>query len=147
METQVVSSDSSSRALRTYVLLQIPEAVLVSLVLFGLHYWEQVSVGTAFLLAGGWLIKEVVMYPLVRKAYEPGPPHGTDALLGVRAVAADALSPEGPVRVGPELWNARLEEGARFVVTGESVTVKAVDGFVLIVAPVEPEASTRDPAS
>lgn len=55
---------------------------------------------------------------------------GPEALVGTHAVVVTPLRPEGQVRVHGELWRAR---STRFAGTGESVTVRGVDGLTLLV--------------
>jgi membrane protein implicated in regulation of membrane protease activity len=134
-----VSKSESRRTLRRYIVFQLPEAALVILVLFGLHYWEQISLPILLLLFVGWVIKDVIMYPFVRSAYGPGPAHGTEALLGAQGVVTDDLSPKGSVRVGAEPWSARLVAGHDTLPAGARVRIEDVEGFVLVVTPLEGE--------
>ena len=57
---------------------------------------------------------------------------GRHKLIGATGVVLSACRPEGPVRVGGEIWTARCELG---VDAGERVTVVAVDKLTLIVQP------------
>ena len=134
-----MSTAESRRTLRRYIMLQLPEAGLVTLVLFGLHYWEQLSLPVLLLLFAGWVIKDVIMYPFVRSAYGPGPAHGTEALLGAQGVVTDDLSPKGSVRIGAEPWSARLGAGHDTLPVGTRVRIEEVEGFVLVVTPLDDE--------
>ena len=60
---------------------------------------------------------------------------GTDALVGVTAVAIDDLFPEGQVKVNGEIWRARCEAGCD---AGAAVVVRAVNGLTLEVEPATP---------
>jgi membrane-bound serine protease (ClpP class) len=53
---------------------------------------------------------------------------GTDALVGMRAVAVGELMPEGQVKVNGEIWRARCETGCD---AGATVVVRAVNGLTL----------------
>ena len=70
----------------------------------------------------------------MREAYTVEPRPAAAGLLGARAVAEEALAPEGVVRVGPELWRARLAKDEAPVAAGESVRVVAVEGLTLRVS-------------
>jgi membrane-bound ClpP family serine protease len=83
------------------------------------------------------VLKDIALYPLVRRAYERRSGGGADALLGALATARDRLDPEGYVRVGHELWRARLREGV--AERGASLRVLAVRGLTLVVEVAEPE--------
>jgi membrane-bound serine protease (ClpP class) len=57
---------------------------------------------------------------------------GAEAMVGRRAEVIAPCSPEGRVRVGGEIWNARSE---RPIVTGQAVRITEVDGLTLSVEP------------
>lgn len=119
--------------LTKYLLLQVPGWVLAILVLtflryaIGLPHW--VSIGLFCL----WLIKDLVMYPLLRTAYESGVKTGVEQLIGTRGVAYNELSPRGYVRVRGELWQAEVRPSDPPVPPGSPVRVLAADGMTLIV--------------
>lgn len=122
-----------------YLLFQIPGWLVVGcLVTAAVHWWE-ISTLTACLLFAAWLVKDAVMFPFVRSAYEPSD-EGPDRLVGTRAVARDRLDPAGWVRLGPELWRAELVHGHEPVAKGTAVRVLAVNGMVVTV-----EADSEDP--
>ena len=58
---------------------------------------------------------------------------GVESLVGRTAVAVGELRPEGQVRVGGEIWQARCEEGCD---AGSDVLIRRVDGLTLDVASV-----------
>jgi membrane-bound ClpP family serine protease len=148
----VVSKATRSPVLRRYVLFQLPELLAGGLVLLLLVRMDYLSSGLAWLLFAGWVLKEIVLFPILRIAYEPSNPIGGEALVGaigrvaVPATAA-AGSPgfsedrggvwKGRVQIGPELWNARLAPGSQPVSLGSAVRVEAVEGLTLIVSAVE----------
>ncbi len=113
---------------------------------------DYLSSGLAWLLFAGWVLKEIVLFPTLRIAYEPSNPIGGEALIGAIgrvAVPATAASGspgfaegrgggwQGRVQIGPELWNARLALGSQPVSLGSPVRVEAVEGLTLIVFAVE----------
>ncbi len=57
---------------------------------------------------------------------------GLDSLVGRRAIAVDALWPEGQVKVDGEIWKARCYGGCD---PGTAVVVRAVHGLTLEVEP------------
>ena len=87
-----------------------------------------------------WIAKDVVLYPFVRRAYEPGAKHGALELVGREGVARSELSPNGQVRVGSEIWRAESADGAR-IAEGAPVRVIGASGFVLRVRVEEPGVS------
>ena len=120
-----------------YWLFQLPGAIAVATLLVLLvRYWE-LSPRLAALFMALWVLKDLALYPFVRRAYEPRSGGGADALLGALATARDRLDPEGYVRVGHELWRARLREGV--AERGASLRVLDVSGLTLVVEVAEPE--------
>ena len=86
-----------------------------------------------------WVIKDVVMFPFVRIAYQPGSRGGATGLVGARGTAQDALRPSGYVRISAELWRAELEPGAPPVEPGDRIQVTSVRGLTLVVVAAESE--------
>jgi membrane protein implicated in regulation of membrane protease activity len=124
------------RTFRRFVLLQIPDAVLAVLVLWGLHRWAGVSAELAGGLLALWLVAHLAWYPFVKSGYavEPSLHVGPERLVGARGVATEDLDPVGYVRLESELWSAELGSGEPPVAKGEPVRVLAVRDLTLIVA-------------
>jgi membrane-bound serine protease (ClpP class) len=61
---------------------------------------------------------------------------GPQAMIGGTAIARTALNPTGQVEIRGELWQASLH-GNESLAIGAAVSVRGVDGFVLVVDPVE----------
>lgn len=57
---------------------------------------------------------------------------GSEAMLGQTGVVVAECRPDGTVRIGSELWEARCEAGAG---PGAQVRVERVDELTLIVSP------------
>ena len=125
-----------------YALLQVPDALLVGALLgAGVRWWD-LDLRLAFGLFALWLLKDVLMFPVLRVAYEPHASRsGADALIGARALATEALAPAGYVRVGPELWRARVAPSRGPIPVGAQVRVRAVEGLTLVVEPDTGESS------
>jgi membrane protein implicated in regulation of membrane protease activity len=117
-----------------YTLFQVPGWLIVGGLAFSAHRWLGLDAWLAGAALALWALKDAVLYPFVRHAYavEARPP--ADGMLGARAVAEEPLDPEGLVRVGPELWRARLAKGEAPVSAGESVRIVAVEGLTLRVS-------------
>jgi membrane protein implicated in regulation of membrane protease activity len=60
---------------------------------------------------------------------------GAEAMVGARAEVLETCAPDGRVRVGAEIWNARSEVP---VASGRIVRITAVDGLTLVVEPAAP---------
>ena len=130
------SQRRTARVLARYLILQIPGLFAAGGILLLLERWTELTPKLAALLFGLWIVKDLVMFPVTRIAYERGGrPHGADALLGATGVAREGLRPGavGYVRVGPELWRARLAEEEGELPEGARVRVKAVRDLTLVV--------------
>jgi membrane protein implicated in regulation of membrane protease activity len=120
-----------------YWLFQAPGAVAVAALLALLVLWWDLAPRLAALFLLLWVLKDLALYPFVRKAYEPRSGGGADALIGALATARDRLEPEGYVLVGHELWRARVREGV--AEKGAPLRITAVRGLTLVVEVAEGE--------
>lgn len=108
-----------------YTLYQIPDTALAFLVLWILVEWAGVSHWLAGCLAILWILKDILMFPLLWHSFG-----GTDAadmhgLVGAEGLVTETCDPEGYVLVRGETWKAEaaeqghpIEKGARIVVAG-----------------------------
>lgn len=117
--------------LSRYLLFQLPELVLVGVALLLLVGLNVLAANVGWLLLGVWFVKEVVLFPFVRRAYEPSDPSGTASMVGATAVVINRLDLAGTVRIGPELWAACLDAGSEAAEVGATVRVKSVKGLTL----------------
>ena len=125
------SDTGRRRTLAKYVLLQLPGLALVVGGLTLAVWFYELSTTLAGGIVALWVVKDAVMYPIVRVAYEPGEPDATKQLVGATGIAQARIDAEGWVKVGAELWRARLERGAPPIEKGASVRVVAVHGLTL----------------
>ena len=112
---------------------------MVSLLAIGARSWVGLPDWAAAGIIAVWVIKDVVMFPFVRIAYQPGSPGGARSLLGALGTAQDSLQPSGYVRISSELWRAELQPGSPPVEPGDRVRVRSVHGLTLLVAPDDSE--------
>jgi membrane protein implicated in regulation of membrane protease activity len=116
-----------------YTAFQLPGQALAGLAAAGAVRWFDVPSWLAIAAVGAWVLKDAVMFPFVRSAFEPHGRGGAHDLIGAEARTEEALAPTGYVRVGRELWHARLVEHDAVVAAGERVVVLGVDGLTLAV--------------
>jgi len=126
------------RPVLRYWLLQIPETLVLALILFMLHRYEIINAALGALLLLAWIIKDALLYPYVRAAYEDAP-YGRSALIGSPAVAEQDLDPSGFIRVRGELWKAESETGED-ISRGSPVQITGHDGSRMFVRVREEEA-------
>jgi membrane protein implicated in regulation of membrane protease activity len=116
-----------------YALFQIPDLILLGLGLAAAVRWWGLSLPSAYLIVGFWLVKDIVVFPLLRVAYETSGPSPADRLTGAIGVARQSLDPSGYVSVGAELWNAELAAESPPLAAGSAIRVIQVDGLKLLV--------------
>lgn len=122
--------------LTRYVLIQTPGVLFVLVALWLLRERAGLADWLAAAIAAAWIGKDVLLYPLVRSAYESKVPTGGARLVGVRGVARQRLTHDrrGYIDVRGERWRARLEDGAEPIEAGAPVVVSAAAGLELTVA-------------
>ena len=126
-----------NRVLAKYLLFQVPGWVGTVAVLWALVRWWELDLRLAALLFGLWLVKDAVLFPVLRIGYETREAGEAAGLVGASGVAQDDLRPDrmGWVRVGAELWRARLDGNSTVVEipSGAPVRVTALRDHTLIV--------------
>jgi len=129
-----VSSTSTRRAaLLRYAAFQLPEWLLVLLLLLGIHHYTETPGWVLWLGGTGFVVKDLLLFPWMRRAYEKTANDPGEHLVGRAGTVVEALSPEGWVRVNAELWRARSERGV--IPAGSTVQVRALRGHWLLVEP------------
>lgn len=118
-----------------YTLFQLPEIAVVSVVLIFLGKWEVISASAAYGLIAVWIIKDVLLYPFLWKAYEFGGPKKANPMIGQVGFVKNRLGPTGMISVRGELWKARIAEDAHPIEIGRHVRVVSIDGLTLVVEP------------
>ena len=118
-----------------YLLIQIPGWILAVIILSALHRWMNLPVWVAVGLFAVYVGKDFVLYPFLRRAYEPGGKTILEQLVGEAGVATQQLDPDGYVRVRGELWHAEAAPGMQPVPQGSRIRVESARGMTLIVTP------------
>lgn len=120
--------------LMKYALLQIPGWALMALVLLGVVNWNVLSPWAAGSLFVGWVVKDFLLYPFVRSAYESKVKTGSEQLIGAQGIAHEQLAPQGYIQVQGELWHATAEPKTALIAPGTLVRVRAAHGLTLVVS-------------
>ncbi len=118
------------RALGPYFVAQVPGWIAAALVLGGLYQWAGLPGLPATALLLGWIVKDVLLYPVMRRFYEPEPAGAR--MIGETGVAVTRIAPDGLVRVRGELWKARSD---RDIPQGARVRIRGIEGLTVIVGP------------
>lgn len=125
------------RPLTNYLLLQLPGWFLAGVILALLMQWVDLPLWAAIGLFLFWIIKDLVLFPILRTAYEPGGKGGIERLIGAQGIAEEQIAPSGYIRVGGELWRAEALSGDKPISPGSRVKVQAVRGLTLLIKPEE----------
>ena len=118
---------------KRYLLLQIPSWILAALLLGALHRWLHVPLGVVIGLFVLYVAKDFLIYPYVRKAYEPHNKTGAELLIGCIGLTKQRLDPEGYVQVKGELWRAVAAPPGQPIPPGQEVRIQAVSDLTLVV--------------
>lgn len=114
-----------------YWLLQIPGWVVLAGLLVAAHYVMGLSFAAAAVVMLLWFVKDAALYPILKPHYVFKERDAHRALVGERAVAQEAISSRGYVKLRGELWMAELGGDEAPVSVGESVLVTSVEGLTL----------------
>jgi membrane protein implicated in regulation of membrane protease activity len=115
-----------------YLLFQIPGWIITAIVLMILLHWEFIPKWLAVLCFVASLLKDLLLYPFLRRAYEPGVT-GSARLVGSRGVAEGDLAPTGYIRVRGELWRAVVSPADNVIRSGTEVEVVSADRMEVFV--------------
>lgn len=120
--------------LTRYWLLQIPGWILLIVVLLAANERFDLPAWMGLLIFLLWVVKDAVLYPILKTGYESAPPTGTQRLVGLAGIAKQDLNPEGYVLVNSELWKAQADSADDLIRAGEEVRVKSAEGMLLTVS-------------
>ena len=123
----------SAKVVLRYALIQVPFTALVIVVLIWLRKWVDLPIWFIFGLVAFLVIKDIVLFPFVWRAYDPDSPALTNTMEGARGIAINDLHPSGYVEIGAERWQAEVIEGTPPIRRGQAVRVREIRGLTLIV--------------
>ena len=112
-----------------YWLLQLPGWAFWGVVLYAVHRWVGLPGRWAWLLLGGVILKDAILFPFLRHAYEDERHNRIAQLDGARGMVKTTIAPEGYVMIYGELWRARSRNG--ILGEGTEIVVSGHDGMVL----------------
>jgi membrane protein implicated in regulation of membrane protease activity len=133
VRTVITMNRLPSRTFLKYLLMQIPGWLLFLVIVLLLRSGVELSAWAAGVLLGLAVLKDLLLYPFRRRAYEEDPRTGAERLVGERGVVARRLAPNGYIRVRGELWRAELQPLASPVAEGIAVRITAGRGLTLTV--------------
>jgi membrane protein implicated in regulation of membrane protease activity len=122
-----------------YTLLNIPGLVAVILILIIIQHWVVLPVWLFWCTICFWIVKDVLLFPFVWRAYDWERPGRSRSMIGERAIARERLAPQGYVQIHGELWRAVKIDNGPPIEIGQSVKIVKMDGLTLFVEPVNPD--------
>jgi membrane-bound ClpP family serine protease len=108
---------------------------MAALVLLVLRHNQMISSFGAVICFAAWVLKDWILYPWLRSAYEVSYRTGSKMLIGCKGVTESQLTPEGFIRVRGELWRAVATPGDLKISTGIKVEIIDADGMRVFVRP------------
>ena len=123
----------SARVVLRYALLQVPFTALVIVVLIWVRKWVDLPVWFICGLVAFLVIKDIVLFPFVWRAYDPDSPALTNQMEGARGIAINDLHFSGYVEIGAERWQAEVIAGNSPIRRGQRVRVHGIRGLTLLV--------------
>ena len=116
-----------------YILLNIPALVAVILILIIIQHWVVLPAWLFWSIMGFWIIKDIVLFPIVWRAYDGDRPGRSRSMIGEQGVARDRLAPSGYVQVRGELWRAEKLGDGPPIEAGQPVQIVQMKGLTLYV--------------
>ena len=118
-----------------YILLNIPEFAAMILIVIVIQYWVVIPVWLLWSIIGFWIVKDVVLFPFIWRAYDWDRAGKSRSMIGERGVAKGKLAPAGYIQIHGELWRAeKIGEGPP-IEEEQPVRVKKMEGLTLFVVP------------
>lgn len=124
-----------SKVILRYLLFQIPSLFLIVLILTLIEHWLDIPKWIFWGSITLWVIKDIILYPFVWKAYDRNRLRELYTLIGIEGVTETPLAPSGYISVHGELWQAVLKGERPIIGKGKSVKILDIQGLRLIVEP------------
>ena len=122
-----------------YILLNIPGLAAVILILIIIQNWVVLPVWLFWSIIGFWIVKDVVLFPFVWRAYDWERSGQSRSMIGERGIAKEKLAPAGYVQIHGELWRAEKIDDGPPIEIGQPVKIVKMDGLTLFVEKLTPD--------
>lgn len=123
------------KSLGLYLLLELPEILIVTVLILILRRFIHLSSWMIGLAIWVLFLKALIVYPRVKKTFTQRPYTGVESLVGATGKVVETLNPKGVVKISGELWTAESNHGK--IERREYVKVVAIEGSKLIVRRVD----------
>jgi len=134
---QITMREIPLRVYIRYGLLTIPETIVLMLILIVVRNWVPIPFWLGITLMLLWVVKEIILFPFVWRAYDNTRPEVPRAMVGQRGLTRERLAPAGYIRVQGELWKAENMLGQPPIEKSKWVRVEKIEGLKLFVVPEE----------
>jgi membrane-bound ClpP family serine protease len=118
-----------------YFLLQLPGQVAFVLILLLFRQWVAVPTYLTWGLVGFWVVKDIFLFPVLWRFYDPNHYPDRFRMIGRKGVALTPLNPDGYAQVQGERWQAGIADGQPPIEQGATICVVAITGLKLTVKP------------
>jgi membrane-bound ClpP family serine protease len=119
------------------------EAIIVAVIIWGLPRWGiHMPLYGLILICVAFAVYGVVSFLIGNRTLRRKPLPGLTSMVGIEGQVVSRLAPEGFVRIGGELWNARAENGS--IDVGADVIVVRQSGLKVVVRRKQAD-NSRDP--
>jgi len=132
------------RVLVRYALLQLPEYVMLILVLGLLWLIMDLPGYAVWGIVAFWVVKDIILYPFVGRFYDPDYRSNFFSMIGLTGIAQEPLIPTGYIQVKGELWKAEVVGQGPKVNADQPVIIRGIDGLKLLVHPEKSDLSSAD---
>lgn len=122
-----------SRTIFKYIALHLAELFTLVLALILVRHFFGIPTWSMIVIMIVWILKDIVLFPMVWKAYAYNDNRPVKDLMGLEATVTHSLDPVGYVRVHGELWRAEVSDRQRPAKRGERMKVIESSGMTLIV--------------
>ena len=111
----------------------IPGTAALALILLVAQEWVAIPVWLFCSIIGFAIVKDIVMFPFVWRAYDTDEPGISRSMIGARGMAIERLAPTGFIKVQGELWKAECIGKGLLIEKGEMVRITKMKGLKLFV--------------
>ncbi len=116
-----------------YSLYQVPGLVIIILILAVVSRWTTLPGWVIAVVVASWILENIIMFPLVWRAYDRRNSMHVSTLVGTTGVAHGRLAPKGYIRVRGELWKATVTGDDPFIEKDSVVQIVGMEGLGLLV--------------
>lgn len=106
----MIQSDINWRLILRYSLFQIPSLTIIALIVFFVNRLYDLNIIIIVGIISGWILKDIFLFPIVRKAYHIKENDKSKMMLYEKGVAVKKINPMGYVRINGEIWQAELTD-------------------------------------